>query len=200
MKKSVFVIFFLMFSVVLVCSKVRAESSLNGNETEVIGYVQGGFSYNGTRYMVPQEYLNQGIHYLKQDGVNLTNHQKNRVFDKIKELTPWAIQKGYLIPVNGQGHKDKKVKETSQLSIKEVAQSSETVMKEMGVRVQIDVEKGKIQVSDQQGRIIIGTDPIMKNTGFYLERTLYMFFCIIMLVGGCICVGCRCHLFAYEKE
>lgn len=202
MWKRVFVIFILLFCMVPLCDTVKAESSLNGNELEVIGFVQGGFSYNGRRYIVPQEYLNQGIHYLKQDGVDLTSQQKSRVFEKIQELTPWAIEKGYLKPIDGGGQisKKKEKKKEGQLSIKEVVQSSETVMKEMGVRVQLDMEKGKVQVADQQGRIIIGTDPVIKNTGFYLERTLYVFIGMIILIGGCICVGYRCHIFAYEKK
>ncbi len=51
---------------------------------------------DGKYYTVDSKYINQGINYLNQDGVNITDEQKSMIFAKMAELAPQGVARGYL--------------------------------------------------------------------------------------------------------
>jgi hypothetical protein len=75
----------------------KAESGLNGNEDELIDYFQQGIEYEGKHYSIPKEYINQGINYLNQEGVDISDEQKAKVYAKVVEMTLEGIRQGYLV-------------------------------------------------------------------------------------------------------
>lgn len=75
----------------------KAETGLNDNEQELVEYFQRGIEYEGKHYSIPREYINQGINYLNQDGVDITDEQKSKVYAKVVEMTLEGIRQGYLI-------------------------------------------------------------------------------------------------------
>ena len=95
-KKRKAVLALLLIGGFLLSSTAQARTGINANEQELIEFFQNGIEYNGQHYSIPVEYINQGINYLKQPDVDITDEQKQKIYAKVVEMTPTGIEQGYL--------------------------------------------------------------------------------------------------------
>lgn len=143
---------------------------LNGPESGLVGVARGTFYYNGQTYVVASDMLNQGINYLCQDGVDLTQEQANKVLGMAYGMVGEGVARGYLIPVGG-GKKKGSVDTSGipQRSGSEVVKDVAALAGELDVKVTVDSANRKVTITNVDGKQILNFDGIIKNTGVLLE-------------------------------
>ncbi len=207
----------------------RAETGLNANERELIGYFQGGIDYEGKHYTIPSQYINQGINYLKQSDIQITDAQKQKVYQKVVEMTLEGIKQGYLVedkdstevtpapdaspqkentgdgstPVKPGAEGTKTPNAglgTDKMSIPDLIGSVKDLSEELGVNISYDAQKKNVSVINENGKTVMLADRTIKNTGFRLNQTLGIMLGLVVLFGVSIEVARRNHLFAHDDE
>lgn len=111
-----------------------AETGLNANEREIIAYMEAGIEYEGKIYHIPSNYMNQGINYLKQEGVDITEEQKAKVYQKIEEMALDGIKQGYLVQKSKENKKsdDTKATKAEELTVHPEDRNDTTVIEQQG--------------------------------------------------------------------
>lgn len=75
--------------------------SINGNEQELLNVISGTETYNGRTYRMKEEYIAQARAYFLQDGVDITDEQKQEALASMYSSIGQGIAEGYLVPVDG---------------------------------------------------------------------------------------------------
>jgi|GEM_PF-3792572 len=196
-------------------SFAKAESGLNTNEQELIGYFQSGIDYNGKHYAIPSDYINQGINYLQQSDVTITDEQKAMIYQKVVDMTLEGIKGGYLVeeapiptpePVTPvltpqpAAVTPKPAPTQSDLSIPELIESVKTLSEDLGVKIAYNAEDNNIKVVNDAGKTVLMADKTIKNTGYRLNQTFGLSTGLLALIGICILVSRKYKLFAHDDE
>ena len=70
--------------------------SINGNEQELLNVISGTETYNGRTYRMKEEYIAQARAYFLQDGVDITDEQKQEALASMYSSIGQGIAEGYL--------------------------------------------------------------------------------------------------------
>jgi sortase A len=142
---------------------------LNGPESGLVGAARGTFYYNGQTYVVAPDMLNQGINYLCQDGVDLTQEQANKVLGMAYGMVGEGVARGYLIPVGGKKGNSVDTSDIPQKSGSQAVKDVAELAGELGVKVTVDSANRKVTITNEDGKQILNFDGVIKNTGVLLD-------------------------------
>ncbi|MGN0243388.1 MAG: class D sortase [Lachnospiraceae bacterium] len=177
----------LLFIVCFCMAQVSVNAGgLNGNESSIVGVAQSTFEYDGKYYRVPSSYINQGINYLCQDGVDLTADQAGRVISTMYSLVGEGVRRGYLVLVDGGSSKESVMIEKQQdKTAKEIVKDTTELANELGVKISIDTAGKKVAIVNQDGKSVVSFDGVIKNTGETIVFSPTLITCMILFL---VCV------------
>lgn len=212
MKSKVLIFLCLSTVLLLYCVPVYA-GSINGNESAILGVLEGGFEVDGVQYKVDSSYISQASGYFSQDDVDLTADQKAEAISSLYANAKQGVIEGYLIPVNGSSSSNKEDKDNSEdkdnkgnnknkTDTKNEKKTSQSITKkkakEKKAKIEIDDNKASINVLDVEGKTIYQAETIIKNTGFSLNATYIICFGLGALF--LVCLYITFHYKLYRKE
>lgn len=218
----------LVLCISLLYPKVCFAGTINGNEAELIAIAKGTFEHDGKTYVVSKGYIDSVIAYVKQDDVDITSEQKEEILSAVFGNITRGINEGYLIPLDTENTVDEKNEEISNEKEEEkskdgkdtsVVNSEEKEDSEIDSHVKdlfhdineekeskkepqvlVDRMQGTLSVIDEDDIPILNTDIVIKNTGFYLYRTLYVAVGLGVLILVTFAIIFKYKLFAYDEQ
>jgi hypothetical protein len=236
MKRIIYTLVFGIIGLLGMSSICKAESGLNNNEKELIEYFEKGIEYEGKHYNIPPQYINQGINYLKQSKVNITEEQKQKVYQTVVNMTLDGIRQGYLVleepldsseessdpkleedkeaqaevkqtdPLTGNTEASSQVSSDQRslhinkdkINITQMIETAKELSADLGVKVSFDAEKHKVNVVNEEGRVVMMAEKIIKNTGYRIHQTIVVLIGLLLLFGVSVTAASRYRLFAHD--
>lgn len=135
---------------------IYADGNINSNEAEVLETLEGEFTYDGSVYVVDSAYKEALYAYFAEDGVDLTESEKEECLSEIAGNIGQAVSEGYMIKVGTALNEEKadaaEEKEDSSVKKKKKSESSTkatTQPKELTEEEKAQLrEKWKTQIDD----------------------------------------------------
>lgn len=110
-------------------TRLYANGNINGNEAAVLEVLEREFTYNGEVYVIDSSYKEALRAYFAEDGVDLTEEQKNKCISGITGNIGQAVSEGYMVkirttPKNNNKNTTQKNKDTDNHSTSSKEKSS----------------------------------------------------------------------------
>ena len=225
MKKAILILGVVIIDALLT-STVYA-GTLNSYEQEVISAARGAYEYEGVDYIVKQEYINELIAYLSDDGIDLTAEQRDEVMQEAFASVQRGVEEGYMIPLpdadtEGQASSSDNQMEGGNSSSRSDQLDDENSSTKQDGAVDSDNNKpieddadmsspvdtiGKILedqgtsvMSETIGKTDTSGTNIIKETGFNLDSTIYTLIGMGVLMIAGMLVTIKYNFFAHKNE
>lgn len=221
------ILFFVTLLLCFTIEEIAYAGNLNEHELAIIEAAGEVYEYNGISYKAEERYIDQLVNYLSRDDIDITAGDKDLIIQIAYDNIELGIRDGYLKPIddmNKQGeHEDKGIETSMEDSVKEILESvgmdisdiesympsiiaySDIIEKiddgtdtSNGVDNTTDMNINHDDLVDKDNNNM--EDEVIKQTGFNLDRTIYIMIGLgfLMIIGIFIAIKNNYYNHAYE--